>query len=43
LEDVGSDAKSQIESQAGRLTEWLGDRVVIPRFPSSSDREISGR
>ena len=42
LEDVGSEAISEIESQAGQLIDWLGDRVVIPRFRSPSDKELAG-
>lgn len=42
VEDVGPVAKSEVENQAARLREWLGDKVVIPRFRSPSDRELAG-
>ncbi|MDQ4009252.1 MAG: winged helix DNA-binding domain-containing protein [Actinomycetota bacterium] len=34
LEDIGSEAVTALESQAARLTEWLGGLRVAPRFPS---------
>jgi len=43
LEDVGSGALAEIESQAQQLSEWLGDSVVIPRFPSASDKDLGRR
>lgn len=34
LEDLGAEAAAALESEAARLTEWLGGRRVAPRFPS---------
>lgn len=42
LEDVGTEALSEIERQASTLADWLGERVVIPRFRSPSDKALAG-
>jgi hypothetical protein len=42
LEDVGTEAISEVERQAGALADWLGERVVIPRFRSPSDKALAG-
>jgi hypothetical protein len=42
LEDVGTEAISEVECQAGALADWLGERVVIPRFRSPSDKALAG-
>jgi hypothetical protein len=34
LEDVGSEGRRALESEAARLTDWLGGTRAIPRFPS---------
>jgi hypothetical protein len=34
LEDVGSDGRRTLEHEAARLTEWLGGKRVLLRFPS---------
>ena len=34
LEDIGADALRALENEAARLTDWLGGRRVLPRFPS---------
>jgi hypothetical protein len=34
LEDVGADAAKALEREAARLTEWLGNVRLSPRFPS---------
>ncbi len=41
LEDVGAEAAAEIERRAGELETWLSDKVVIARFASPSDRELS--
>lgn len=41
LEDVGTEAQTQIMRQAGELTHWLGDVRVIPRFRTPLERELS--
>jgi hypothetical protein len=42
LEDVGSDARHEIEREAGRLTEWFAGRRVLPRFPSPLSKAVAG-
>ena len=34
LEDVGSDGWAALESEAARLTAWLGGTRAVPRFPA---------
>jgi hypothetical protein len=34
LEDIGGEGRRAVESEAARLTEWLGGTKVLPRFPS---------
>jgi hypothetical protein len=41
LEDVGSDAKSEIERQAAELQHWMGDTVLVARFRSPLDRALA--
>ncbi len=41
LEDVGSDAVAAVESEADRLSAWLGDVRVTPRFRTPLERELS--
>lgn len=40
LEDVGREAAEAVDAEAGRLTEWLGDVRVTPRFPTPLQREL---
>jgi hypothetical protein len=40
LEDVGADIAGAIEAEAARLTAWLGDVRVTPRFPTPLQREL---
>jgi Winged helix DNA-binding domain len=41
LEDVGSDARRALESEAERLAEWFGGVRALPRFPSPLSRRRS--
>lgn len=41
FEDVGGEARSAIDAEAGRLEEWLGDTTVTARFRSPHDRELT--
>ena len=41
LEEAGSDARRALESEAERLTEWLGGVRALPRFPSPLSRRRS--
>jgi len=40
LEDIGREAVAAIEVEATRLTEWLGDVRVTPRFRTPLQREL---
>ena len=40
LEDVGADATAAIETEAARLTTWLGPLRVTPRFRTPLEREL---
>lgn len=40
LEDVGSDAETAIDAEAGRLQAWLGETRVIPRFRTPLEVEL---
>jgi hypothetical protein len=42
LEDVGRDAKSEIERHAAELQDWMGDTLVVARFRSPLDRALAG-
>lgn len=41
LEEVPRKVATRIREEAASLTDWLGDRVVMPRFPSPLGRRIS--
>jgi len=41
LEDVGGEVAEAIGAEAARLTGWLGDVRVTPRFPTPLQRELS--
>lgn len=41
LEDIGAEALSSIESEVQRLTSWLGDIVVTPRFRTPHDKVLT--
>ena len=41
LEDVGREAKGEIEAAAARLTKWIGAARVIPRFRTPLERELA--
>ncbi|MDQ4069481.1 MAG: winged helix DNA-binding domain-containing protein [Actinomycetota bacterium] len=40
LQDVGREAADAVAVEAARLTEWLGDVRVTPRFPTPLQREL---
>jgi hypothetical protein len=42
LEDVGQDEMRRIEDEAERLSSWLGEVQVTPRFRTPLERELSG-
>lgn len=41
LEDVGGEAAAAIEESAARLTTWLGDVRITPRFRTPLERQLS--
>lgn len=41
LEDAGADAAAAIETEAARLSGWLGDVRITPRFRTPLERELS--
>jgi hypothetical protein len=41
LEDVGAEASAAVESEAARLSGWLGETNVIPRFGTPLERELA--
>jgi hypothetical protein len=41
LEDVGREATSAIESEAGRISGWLGDVRITPRFRTPLEQELA--
>lgn len=42
LEDAGAEAAAAVETEAARLTEWLGDVRITPRFPTPLQRQLGG-
>ncbi|WP_116213444.1 winged helix DNA-binding domain-containing protein [Streptomyces olivoreticuli] len=42
LSDAGTDAASAIEAEAARLSSWLGEVRVTPRFRTPLERELVG-
>jgi hypothetical protein len=40
LDDVGTEAAAAIDAEAARLTGWLGDVRVTPRFPTPLQRRL---
>ncbi len=41
LEDIGREATLLVEAEAGNLTAWLDGTVVLPRFRTPLERELS--
>jgi hypothetical protein len=41
LEDAGAEVATAVEAEAARLTEWLGEVRVTPRFPTPLQRQLS--
>jgi hypothetical protein len=42
LDDVGDDARAEIDTEAARIAAWLGPTRVIPRFRTPLEQELSG-
>ena len=43
LEDVGAEASSAIDAEAGRLESWLGDSLFKPRFRAPLEKELASQ
>ena len=41
LDDLGREAADAVAAEAARLTEWLGDLRVTPRFPTPLQRRLA--
>lgn len=41
LEDVGADTSAAVEAEAARLTSWLQQVPVMPRFPTPLHKELA--
>ncbi|WP_370940506.1 winged helix DNA-binding domain-containing protein [Amycolatopsis sp. cg13] len=42
LEDVGAEKTAAVEAEAARLSEWLGEARVTPKFRTPAEKELSG-
>ncbi|MFE3175686.1 winged helix DNA-binding domain-containing protein [Amycolatopsis sp. NPDC059090] len=42
LEDVGAEKTAAVEAEAARLSEWLGEARVVPKFRTPAEKEVSG-
>lgn len=42
LEDVGRAASRAVESEAAKLTAWIGSAPAVPRFPTPLAKELMG-
>ena len=41
FEDLGAEGTRQVESEAARLRDWIGDVRVTPRFRTPLEKELS--
>lgn len=41
LEDIGSEGRAAVETEAERLAAWIGETRVIPRFATPLERELA--
>ncbi|WP_033296139.1 winged helix DNA-binding domain-containing protein [Amycolatopsis jejuensis] len=42
LEDIGAEQSAEVEAEADRLSGWLGDARVLPKFRTPAEKELSG-
>ncbi|MGV9300762.1 winged helix DNA-binding domain-containing protein [Amycolatopsis sp. NPDC003676] len=42
MEDVGAEKTAVVEAEAARLSEWLGEARVVPKFRTPAEKELSG-
>ncbi|GAB3367508.1 hypothetical protein GCM10027360_36860 [Amycolatopsis echigonensis] len=42
LEDIGAEKTAAVDAEAARLSEWLGEARVVPKFRTPAEKELSG-
>lgn len=42
LEDIGTEKTAEAESEAARLSAWLGEARVVPKFRTPAEKELAG-
>ncbi|WP_037359351.1 winged helix DNA-binding domain-containing protein [Amycolatopsis orientalis] len=42
LEDIGSEKAAAVDAEAARLSEWLGEARVVPKFRTPAEKELAG-
>lgn len=42
LEDIGADKTAAVDAEAARLSEWLGEARVVPKFRTPAEKELAG-
>ncbi|MGW7535754.1 winged helix DNA-binding domain-containing protein [Amycolatopsis sp. NPDC054798] len=41
LEDIGAEKTAAVDAEAARLSEWLGEARVVPKFRTPAEKELS--
>ncbi|WP_406629619.1 winged helix DNA-binding domain-containing protein [Amycolatopsis sp. WGS_07] len=42
LEDIGTEKTAAVDAEAARLSEWLGEARVVPKFRTPAEKELAG-
>ncbi|MFD2471841.1 winged helix DNA-binding domain-containing protein [Amycolatopsis silviterrae] len=42
LEDIGAEKTAAVDAEAARLSEWLGEARVVPKFRTPAEKELAG-
>ncbi|WP_409465735.1 winged helix DNA-binding domain-containing protein [Amycolatopsis sp. GA6-003] len=42
LEDLGAEKTAAVDAEAARLSDWLGEARVVPKFRTPAEKELSG-
>ncbi|MET9260573.1 winged helix DNA-binding domain-containing protein [Amycolatopsis sp. NPDC004079] len=42
LDDIGAEKTAAVDAEAARLSEWLGEARVVPKFRTPAEKELSG-
>lgn len=42
LEDVGAEKTAAVDAEAARLSDWLGETRVVPKFRTPAEKELAG-